>query len=352
MQYAVIHADKKTTTGKLGNHIDRNPDNAHSYRTADPNRLHLNQDFTPDKFRKLSLEESIKLRIAEGRKDTSTIRKDAVRAVTWILSGSHEKMTEIFRDPLRSKSWIDANRKFMATEFGEENIVRFTLHLDEKTPHIHAVIVPINRQGKLNAKSLMGGPSEMVDRQSRYAEAMKGFGLERGVINSKAKHESDGWYEGKQRVAVAEVQETLKSIEKKNVFQIEALKKEASDTIIGLVRQNADLKLKLDNSHFQVEQSIDNQKDIQKKAETKINHLEKLLENMTIKAKNWMTRFNTLFEWFEGEKHSDKRKEIIQNGYMDKDNLVWRVKYESENTPIRAEEKEEKKELQSKGLKR
>ena len=61
-----------------------------------------------------------------------------------------------------------------------KNIVRFTVHRDEKTMHIHAVTVPITQDGRLSAKEIMGNRKEMQNRQDRYADHMKNFGLERG----------------------------------------------------------------------------------------------------------------------------------------------------------------------------
>ena len=61
-------------------------------------------------------------------------------------------MKEIFADKEKSKEWIKENYKFLAKEFGKENIVRFTLHLDEKTPHLHAVTIPLTNDGRLSAK--------------------------------------------------------------------------------------------------------------------------------------------------------------------------------------------------------
>ena len=37
----------------------------------------------------------------------------------------------------------------------KENIVRFTLHMDERTPHIHWVFVPITEDGRLSAKEIL-----------------------------------------------------------------------------------------------------------------------------------------------------------------------------------------------------
>lgn len=43
----------------------------------------------------------------------------------------------------RLDSWIDANLKWLRETFGNENLVSCVLHMDEKTPHLHATVVPI-----------------------------------------------------------------------------------------------------------------------------------------------------------------------------------------------------------------
>ena len=43
----------------------------------------------------------------------------------------------------RLDNWIDANLKWLKGTFGEENLVSCVLHMDEKTPHLHATVVPI-----------------------------------------------------------------------------------------------------------------------------------------------------------------------------------------------------------------
>jgi hypothetical protein len=81
-----------------------------------------------------------------------------------------------------------ANRQFVHERFGLQNTVRFSLHMDEHTPHLHMVVVPMTKDGRLSAKEVLGGPKEMKQLQSDYAEAMKPFGLSRGLENSPAKH--------------------------------------------------------------------------------------------------------------------------------------------------------------------
>lgn len=125
--------------------------------------------------------QAVAARIASGYKQQKAIRKDAVRAVGVLMSGSHERMKEIEGDKKVFGAWQEANYRFCCQEFGEENIVRFTVHKDKKTPYIHGVFVPITADGRLSAKEYMKGEDCMRRYQDRYGQAMEGFGLTRGV---------------------------------------------------------------------------------------------------------------------------------------------------------------------------
>ncbi|MGX9105067.1 plasmid recombination protein, partial [Escherichia coli] len=69
-----------------------------------------------------------------------------------------------------------------------ENILVSSIHLDEKTPHMSAFVVPITKDGRLSAKEFIGNRTKMSDDQSSYAEAVKHLGLVRGIEGSKATH--------------------------------------------------------------------------------------------------------------------------------------------------------------------
>lgn len=181
MQYAVYHSQRgKGSGGGLGNHIDRVQGKEHTYKNADSSRTHLNQEFIK-KWQGKSLSESINLRIKEGYKGNKAIRKDAVKYVSNILTGSHLRMIEIFKDKALAQEWLKENYRFACDEFGKDNIVRFTLHLDEKTPHVHCVTVPLTSDGRLSAKEVIGNRTTLKKRQDKYAEMMNAFGLKRGV---------------------------------------------------------------------------------------------------------------------------------------------------------------------------
>jgi hypothetical protein len=191
MQYATYHIAKGQGSGtNLGHHIDRTPGKEWVYSNADRERSGLNLDLTPEKWQNKPLSECVAGRLQEGYTGKTAIRKDAVKYLAHMLTGSHEQLKAIEKDPAKMNAWIAANRKFMEDEFGKENIIRFVVHLDEKTPHIHCITVPLTPDGRLSAKQLMGNPDELSAKQDRYAQAMAPFGLERGIKNTGIRHET------------------------------------------------------------------------------------------------------------------------------------------------------------------
>lgn len=59
-----------------------------------------------------------------------------------MLSGTHEDMQRM-QAAGKLDEWCDDNIKWLQDTFGKENVVSAVLHMDEKTPHIHATVVPI-----------------------------------------------------------------------------------------------------------------------------------------------------------------------------------------------------------------
>jgi hypothetical protein len=195
MAQTVFHAEKSSggSTG-VGEHIDR-IGRHEKPKNADPERTHLNEQLIEPRSKNLT--NDINARIKEGYTKKKEIRKDAVKSVRIILSGSHDRMKEIENNPKEFKAWKEANLKFMSDRFGKENIVRMTLHRDETTPHFHCVVVPVTFDGGLSAKKMFGGPQGLAQLQTDYARAMEGFGLSRGKENSTAKHTDISEYYGR-----------------------------------------------------------------------------------------------------------------------------------------------------------
>lgn len=118
-----------------------------------------------------------KVRLAEGL----ARRKDAVVGIEFVVqvgnqtdwreppSAEHPegKPKPISRE-LRQGMCL-AVKEWAENTFGAENVVGIHLHLDESTPHVHAVVTPI-KDGKLQAKAwLNGGASVAALRRSCHA---------------------------------------------------------------------------------------------------------------------------------------------------------------------------------------
>jgi hypothetical protein len=202
MSYAIIRTQKLKSFSGIGRHIDRvdadgnnySPDNAEVDKISlnihwDRSGKALSQDEWREAVENDSLGSRVKERIKEGYKIPKAIRKDAVKAIEYILTSDNRKMREIESNPERFKAWIAENRNFIEAIHGKENIVAFTLHRDEETPHIHAVVVPLTKDGRLTMEPYVGSAKILSQLQNKYASAMEKFGMKRGQEGSRARHE-------------------------------------------------------------------------------------------------------------------------------------------------------------------
>jgi hypothetical protein len=196
-QYAVCHLQRGSGNDSgMSCHIERKDAKGKIYvpGNANADRTHLNCELVRFPEGVSNRTEAIQHRI-----DTAGLRrkvgKNQTKAIRIILSGTHEQMMKIANDG-KLDSWIDANLKWLKETFGEENLVSCVLHMDEKTPHLHATIVPIVTGERLRRKregekkyETKSGPrlsaddvmrrTRLHEYQNSYAAAMKPFGLHR-----------------------------------------------------------------------------------------------------------------------------------------------------------------------------
>ena len=205
-QYAVCHLQRGSGNDSgMSCHIERKDAQGKTYvpDNADRSRTHLNRELVsfPDGVRNRT--EAIQYRIDHAGL-TRKVAGNQCKAIRIILTGTHEQIMKI-QEEGRLGRWIEANLKWLHETFGKENVVSCVLHMDEKTPHLHATIVPIvtaerqrrEREGerKYNTKS---GPrlsaddvlkrAKLHEYQNTYAAAMSAFGLKRGIVGSTARH--------------------------------------------------------------------------------------------------------------------------------------------------------------------
>ena len=312
MGFCSYHIKKgKGGAGGLGIHIDRikveREDNYNSFPNADPARTHLNISYPCNGYEAMPLQTAISKRLKEGYKDMNNsgelrkIRKDACIFSEHVFTGTHEDLKAIEADPQRLQEWVQANRKFAEEMYRAENIVRFTLHLDETTPHIHCVIVNLTEDGRLAAKEILGGRKDLKEKQDKYAEYMKPFGLKRGLEDTGITHEGAEEYYKRVNAAkklegeltayksnifgtkTIDIDKTLENYNSKIAGQQEEIAK-YKRKYEGLNRRNMDInkreeKLKADEEVLRGQQAkVDNINEILSQKDMRIEQLEMALD--------------------------------------------------------------------------
>lgn len=119
-------------------------------------------------------------------------RSNSVLAQEVLLTASPEYFREQapenagYWDNPKAKAWYQSAKEWLFDQFGDR-IASAHLHLDEATPHIHAVVVPLTEDNRLSAREIFNKKS-LSDMQTSYANSLENLGIKRGIKGSKAKH--------------------------------------------------------------------------------------------------------------------------------------------------------------------
>jgi len=128
-------------------------------------------------------------------------RSNSVLAVEVLMTTSPDwwrSSTRADRD-----AWVAQSTAWLVAEWGEKNVAHLRFHIDETTPHLTGLIVPLDPDtGGLNARRWIGGKASKMNpgtslisgHQTRYAEAVEDLGLRRGLVGSTATHQSVAEY--------------------------------------------------------------------------------------------------------------------------------------------------------------
>lgn len=153
--------------------------------TADRFTATLAQRFEEWKARKIS---------ASTGKRGAKMARDPVVCVEVMLTASPEYFRPECPDKAnywevdKLKAWEAVIKEYAKAHFGK-NLVSLVLHLDEATPHAHALVMPFDSSENLNAKQVFNRVG-LVRLQDTYADACKSLGLQRGLRGSIAKHDT------------------------------------------------------------------------------------------------------------------------------------------------------------------
>ena len=217
---------------------------------------------------------------ARGLKDPNEKHPDdpKIRTVAdFIISGSHERLCQlafgkqqldltpgadnsrVTRRPA-IEHWAKDMYDVLAGRFGEENILSFIVHLDERTPHIHADIIPVTEDGKISFNQVFAGGSKYEFRRRSlalhdlFAAVNRRWGLERGdsvaVTHAKKKSHEEYRRELSGQCSTLEKEVSRKSATLKS---LETQIAQAAKSMKGLTTMVANLE----SARAQIEGEID-----------------------------------------------------------------------------------------------
>ncbi|MFA2812073.1 MobV family relaxase [Bacillus mycoides] len=186
-KFMVCHMQKFKMTDVKGLQIhNQREKESHSNPDIIQERTEQNYDLIHGK-ENVDYKKLIQDRIREGVVSDRAIRKDAVVCCSFMISTSSDYMNSLSQ--VEQRQFFEESVCFLKARYGEENFVYASVHVDEKTPHMHVGMVPVNEKQKLSAYSFFKNKSELHDLQDKIYEHVKekGFDIERGV-SSDRKH--------------------------------------------------------------------------------------------------------------------------------------------------------------------
>jgi hypothetical protein len=273
----------------------------------------------------------VKKIIEDQKEGTRKIRKDAVLVNEFLVTSDKPFFKKL--SPLREKEFFKESTEFFMKRYGEQNIVFATVHIDEKTPHMHIGVVPM-RDGKLQGKNVFNR-QELLAIQEEFPKHMKekGFDLERGELGSTAEHIEI------QRLKAITVREEVKTLEKTR----EGLKSDVEGLIKAVtyakdVDELETAKTSLMGKSAKLPLEDYNQLKTKAKAtelyiHESVQHLEKVVQ-FEDKARQWE------------KKYENSETEIKQLRKIFKESKVkLRTQFENENGQLKNEIKELKDEV-------
>lgn len=217
MSYAIFRVEpinKLKDLGQIGAHNTRTKEAYKSNPDIDKSKSHNNINLVPIthndyyssymnlvKDYKKQHEEKQKIEREDRKKSFSQMLDDSNSVVADELLFTSDK--EFFKDMSKDEiiKWANCCMDFVYEDIGysKNQILNATIHLDEKTPHLHCVVVPLikkydKRSNKekwtISKKHYMKDKNYLSILQDRYHARMinNGYDLDRGIKNSDNEH--------------------------------------------------------------------------------------------------------------------------------------------------------------------
>ncbi|HCR2808357.1 plasmid recombination protein [Staphylococcus aureus] len=189
MSYSIIRVSKvkgKTNTTGIQKHVQRENKN---YENADVDltKSYMNYDLVNSNS--IDFNQKIDEKIKRNYNGKRKIRKDAIKHVDGIITSDNQFFSG--KSDKDIKQFFEDSKAFLCEEYGEDNLLYATVHLDEATPHMHFGVVPLTEDGRLSAKDVLGNKKALTEFQDRFNHYInhKGYDLKRGTSKHKTERQ-------------------------------------------------------------------------------------------------------------------------------------------------------------------
>lgn len=219
MSYAIIRNEKLTRVQAMGayKHNERKTKN-HSNKNIDSSKTELNYYLKKNELSYIKEFDKIK----EKYDLKGQIRSNSNIMCEMVFTSDQKFFDKIGYE--ESKRYFEESYKFICEykNLGEQNIISAVVHMDEDTPHMHLLFIPvvhtIDKQGnkidKVCCRDFWRGKNSYRDLQNAYFEHIseKGFKLERGKLVEVTNREHYSVQEYKRITNFENTKELLNSI--------------------------------------------------------------------------------------------------------------------------------------------
>ena len=299
MSYAIIRNEKLTRAQAMGayKHNERKTKN-HSNKNIDSSKTELNYYLKKNELSYIKEFDKIK----EKYDLKGQIRNNSNIMCEMVFTSDQKFFNEIGYE--ESKRYFTESYNFICNykNLGEQNIISAVVHMDEDTPHMHLIFIPVvyttdkqgNKIDKVCCRDFWRGKNSYRDLQNAYFKHIseKGFKLERGELVEVTNRGHYSIQEYKKITNYENTKELLKSIklelpETPDIKDFKKLMLNRDEKIENeIIKPKDDLIKKLYSENISLHKELSRQTTIIDKAEKFEKEQENLLNyNTELKVK-------------------------------------------------------------------
>ena len=258
-----------------------------------------------------------------------------------LFTATHKFFANMSKEDI--KEWADTCMEFVYEDLGykKEQILHATVHLDEETPHLHCVVIPLikkldkrtnTNRYTISKKAYIKDKIHLSELQDKYHKRLtdKGYDLERGIKGSNAKHQkvkelkkTTRYYEQKVKVVNTKIDEAMKEFNEKQKTTknipfnkthvlVEKDTFDSMNKVIEETKRAIDLEPKI-NEHFN---EVDSFTKSHQSLEKENKNMKREIKALTTRNQNLTKENNTLKSYIKAILKAIKHffRELLQIG--------------------------------------